>query len=319
MASLPVDPSGPPVHPAGPIVDLAGLTLEVNHLDRALVFYQTLFGLDLIKRDDQRGLAALKVNDHQTLSLWEPATRTPMLPGLEALNVRGAAHLHYAWQILQGDIEGCKSALDAHGIAWQQINLGTPEQPDVGLYFFDPFGHGLELRTVDLNDARSTAYPPAPQRSSLHVEGGSAAPNFTLPVVGLREVALAFGDYPAMLERLPRAYGFAFAKEQEDRAFAQFTLGPEAQEDGNGTPARWLYAWDPQVGLADMLGGDHVLAEFYADVPAVLKLVQKEQLHYLQDGQALAVRDPEGHVFIFRPRLDLTGPDQPGAEAPDSE
>ena len=124
-------------------------------------------------------------------------------------------------------------------------------------------------------------------------------PAHALPVFGLREVALGFGDYPSMLERLPRAYGFAFAKEQDDRNFAQFTLGPQPENDGNGTPRRWLYAWDPQVGLADMLGGDHVHARFYADVEAVAELVKAAGLPHLQDQKGLAVRDPEGHVFEF--------------------
>ena len=185
----------------------------------------------------------------------------------------------------------CKELLDAHGVTWQQIDLGTSERPNLGLYFFDPFGHGLDLRSVD---PRVSRYPPRPRPPG---EPG-------LPVMGLREVALAFGDYPAMMQRLPRAYGFALAKEQDDRNFAQFTLGPEAQEGGNGTPRRWLYAWDPQVGLADMMGGDHALVEFYVDVPTVLETVleyvRQEGLPWVQGEEELAVRDPEGHVFVFR-------------------
>jgi catechol 2,3-dioxygenase-like lactoylglutathione lyase family enzyme len=271
---------------ASPITDLAGLTLEVNHLERALTFYQSLFGLPLLARNGEHGTATLKAGPQQTLTLWKPLTRQPMTPWLEPLHPRGAAHLHYAWQILEADLDLCKELLDAHGVVWQEINLGTPERPDLGLYFFDPFGHGLELRCVDPSDPRSPRYPPRPR---LPGEPG-------LPVMGLREVALAFGDYPAMLERLPRAY----EKEQGDRDFAQFTLGPDAEADGNGTPRRWLYAWDPQVGLADMMGGDHVLVEFYADVPAVLGRVRQEGLPFVQGEGGLAVRDPEGHVFVFR-------------------
>ena len=273
-----------------PIVDLAGLTLEVNHLERALTFYQSLFGLPLLTRNEEGGSVTLQAGPHQTLTLWKPTTRQPMIAWLEPLHPRGAAHLHYAWQVLPGDLDRCKLLLDAHGVNWQQINLGTPEQPDLGVYFFDPFGHGLELRSVDPADPRASRYPPCPRPAG---EPG-------LPVMGLREVALAFGDYPAMTQRLPRAYGFVLAKEQDDRDFAQFTLGPEAQEDGNGTPRRWLYAWDPQVGLADMMGGDHALVEFYADVPAVLEHVRREGLPWVQSEEGLAVRDPEGHVFVFR-------------------
>jgi catechol 2,3-dioxygenase-like lactoylglutathione lyase family enzyme len=273
-----------------PIFDLAGLTLEVNQLDRAVTFYQTVFGLPLITRDDELGSATLQAGSHQTLTLWQPVTRRPLGGWLAPLHPRGAAHLHYAWQTMKGDLDTCKTRLTAHGVSWQDINLGTPERPDFGLYFFDPFGHGLEIREIDLGDDRHTALPPQPRAAGTAV-----------PVIGLREAALAFGDYPAMLERLPRAYGFAFAKEQEDRNFAQFTLGPAAQRDGNDTPARWLYAWDPQVGLAEMLGGDHALVEVYADVGAVRRLVQAEGLQHAENGTDLAVCDPEGHVFVFRP------------------
>ena len=279
-----------------PIHDLAGLTLEVNHLERASTFYQTLFGLNVVHGSGEHSPAehssvTLRVSDRQTLTLWRPVTRQPMTPWLAPLFPRGAAHLHYAWQILSEDFEVCRRILSAHGTAFEEIDLGTPERPDIGLYFFDPSGHGLELRTVDPRDARAPYFPPQPR---LPGDPG-------LPVVGLREVALAFADYPAMLRRLPGAYGFVLAKEQEDRDFAQFPLGPEAENDGNGTPRRWLYAWDPQVGLADMMGGDHALVEFYAEVPQVLELVRRAGLPHLQEAGNLAVRDPEGHTFVFRP------------------
>ncbi|WP_424952813.1 VOC family protein [Deinococcus sp.] len=289
-----------------PIADLAGLTLEVPRLDRALEFYQTLFGLPLTAHDARRGTATLGIGERQTLTLWQPQTRLPLDDRLAGLHPRGAAHLHYAWQILAGDLGRCKQTLRAHGLPFEEIDLGTPGRPDPGLYFFDGFGHGLELRTVDPADPRRPATPPRPRPAD---EPG-------LPVMGLREVALAFGDYPAMLRRLPEAYGFVLAKEQDDRAFAQFPLGQfpvsqfpvsqfppgtQPEEDGQGTPRRWLYAWDPQVGLADMMGGDHALVEFYAEVPEVLARVRRARLSHVQWEGKLAVRDPEGHTFVFRP------------------
>jgi catechol 2,3-dioxygenase-like lactoylglutathione lyase family enzyme len=274
-----------------PILDLAGLTLEVNHLPRGVRFYSQVLGLELLHRDEESGTAHFRVNAAQTLTLWKPLTRRANDPHLAPLRARGASHLHYAWQLRPQDLERSKALLDEHGLPWQEIDLGTPERPDPTVYFFDPFGHGLELRGVDLNDERQPLYPP----------GAVQRPDHALPVLGLREVALAFGDYPAMLERLPRAYGFAFAKEQEDRDFAQFTLGPAAEPDGNGTPRRWLYAWDPQVGLADMLGGDHAHVQFYARVDEVRALVEAGGLPHVLDAGRLAVRDPEGHVFEFLP------------------
>ena len=274
---------------ASPILDLAGLTLEVNHLARGVRFYSQVLGLELRRHEPGRGVAELGINPHQTLTLWQPVTRQHNDERLSPLRPRGASHLHYAWQIVPEDYERCKALLDAHALPWQEINLGTDEAPDRTLYFFDPFGHGLELRTVNLTDPRRPHFLPAPVQR----------PDPALPVIGLREVALAFGDYGAMKARLPRAYGFALAKEQPDRDFAQFTLGPQPEPDGDGTPQRWLYAWDPQVGLADMLGGDHALVRFYADVAAVAALVRAAELPHVHDERGLAVRDPEGHVFEF--------------------
>ncbi|QFP76113.1 VOC family protein [Deinococcus sp. AJ005] len=272
-----------------PILDLAGLTLEVNHLARGVRFYSQVLGLELTRHDEAAGVAEFAVNLYQTLTLWQPVTRQANDARLAPLKPRGASHIHYAWQIELEGLEPSKGLLDAHGLAWEEINLGTEDRPDWTLYFFDPFGHGLELRAVDRADARQPHFPPVPVQRPAHA----------LPVMGLREVALAFSDYAAMKERLPRAYGFAFAKEQEDRDFAQFTLGPQPEPDGNGTPRRWLYAWDPQVGLADMLGGDHALVRFYANVDVVAELVRAAGLPCVQDEKGLAVRDPEGHVFEF--------------------
>ena len=281
-----------------PLLDLAGLTLEVNHLERGVRFYSQVFGLDVLKNDAAAGVAQLGINAAQTLTLWQPITRQHNDPRLAPLRARGATHLHYAWQVLEAEFEGCTDLLDAQNLTWQRIELGTPERSDPGLYFFDPFGHGLELRIVDPDDERRPYFVPQAQQR----------PAYSLPVVGLREIALAFDDYDAMKTRLPRAYGFALAKEQPDRNFTQFTLGPQPEEDGNGTPRRWLYAWDPQVGLADMLGGEHVLAHFYADVAQVRRLALAEGLPLVElddgrgdsvSGDSVAIRDPEGHVFIF--------------------
>ncbi|WP_027481173.1 VOC family protein [Deinococcus pimensis] len=274
-----------------PIIDLAGITVEVNHLARGVRFYSQVFGLPVEEHDEERGVATLRVNDHQTLTLWKPVTRRWNDEALAPLMPRGASHLHFAWQVLPRDLPLGKEILAEHGLTWTEIDLGTPERPDPTVYFFDPFGHGLELRGVDLADERRPHFPPTPVRRPAHA----------LPVMGLREAAIAFSDYHGMLERLPRAYGFEYVKEQEDRDFAQFVLGPSAEPDGNGTPRRWLYCWDPQVGLADMFGGDHATLTFYADVEAVARRVEAARLPCVRDGERFAARDPEGHVFVFVP------------------
>lgn len=271
-----------------PIRDLLSLTLEVNHLQRARGFYEKVIGLKVLSFDEDAGNCTLGFSSGQRLHLWMPITRQQNSSRLAPLKARGGTHVHWAMQIPKGTLQRAREHLGQHGIPWQEINLAAEDQPaDIGLYFWDPAFHGLELREVDLQDERFPVVPP----------GGLPATG--LPVIGLREVALAFQDYEAMKARLPEAYGFSFLKEMEERNFAQFTLGPHPEQDGLFTCRRWLYAWDPQVGLADMLGGEHATVQFLADVDRVEALVKQAGLEHFRDQTGLAVRDPEGHVFEF--------------------
>ena len=282
------------MNPDGPIIDLAGLTLEATNLNRAEAFYVDLLGIETVRRDDAAGVLELRLTSGQALRFWKPITKRCNDERLARLGARSGTHVHWALQIPLGSRARAKRALNAHGVHWREIDLGDDSFHDYGLYFFDPFGHGLELREVitDRADPRAPAVP----------VGQPAAAPLLLPVVGLREVALAFTDFGAMINRLPTAYGLELAKQQDDRAFAQFTLGPRDEPDGRHTPRRWLYAWDPQVGLAEMLGGEHALVTFNADVDEVERRVRRFGLEYLRDARGLAVRDPEGHVFEFVPR-----------------
>ena len=288
-----------------PIFDLASLTLEVTNLEKAQAFYGQLLGLKPILHNPQRGTLELRVGQFQSLRLWKPLTRRCNDERLGRLAARGGSHVHYALQIAPGGRQNAQNLLTFYGVKWQEINFADPDdpqaEPDWGTYFFDPFGHGLELREVTLepSDPRFPLVPPTPPEHDTR----------TIGVLGLREAALAFTDFEYMLERLPLAYGFAFADQMQDRAFGQFTLGPQAERDGRGTPRRWLYCWDPQVGLADMLGGEHATVGFYADVAAVRSRLERleqvgqgfELLTFFEDEHGLAARDPSGHVFEFWP------------------
>ncbi len=272
-----------------PVLDLQGLTLEVNRLERARVFYGSLLGLETRHFNPERGVLQMSFPNAQRLDFWMPVTRQKNDSRLASLGARGGSHVHFALQIPVGTRETAKRTLDAHGIVWQEIDLGDDSFHDYGLYFFDPFGHGLELREVvtNSNDFRFPKVAPGQPRADA------------LPVIGLREVALAFNDFEGMLERFSNVYGFAFYKRQDERNFAQFTLASQPEPDGKHTPRRWLYAWDPQVGLADMFGGEHALVRFYADVNAIEARVREVGLPHLRDSDGLVVRDPEGHIFEF--------------------
>jgi catechol 2,3-dioxygenase-like lactoylglutathione lyase family enzyme len=271
------------------IHDLAGLTLECTRLERARLFYTGLFGLRVVLEDQESGVLELAFPNGQTLRFWQPISRHRNDARLEPLGARGGAHVHFALQIGVGTLECAKARLRDHGVSFETINLGNDERPDWGVYFFDPFNHGLELREVRLGheDAFAPVVPPTPSEGPI-------------PVAGLREVALAFEDFEEMCERLATVYGLPLAKIQSGRDFAQFTLGPRVEPDGNGTPRRWLYAWDVQVGLADMLGGEHVTLSLHADLDPLEARVRTAGLPYLRDEQGLAVRDPSGHIFEFK-------------------
>ena len=278
-----------------PILDLATLTLEVTNLKTAKSFYVGLLGLKPTLYNPESGILELRVGKYQSLRLWKPLTRRCNSERLKQVEARGGTHVHFALQIPKGSRQDAQNLLTLYGVNWQEIDLANAgEEPDLGTYFFDPFGHGLELREVALErtDSRFPVIPPVRPTQDAR----------TIPIAGLREVALAFTRFENMLERLPHAYGFAFADQMENRAFGQFTLGPSAEKDGQFTPRRWLYCWDPQVGLADMLGGEHVTVGFFADVEAVRVRLEGTGLEYLHDKHGLAVRDTEGHVFEF---LDL--------------
>jgi|GEM_PF-1682491 len=293
-----------------PIFDLASLTLEVTNLEKVQTFYGQLLGLTPVSNDPECGTLELRVGEFQTLRFWKPLSRRCNSERLSKLGARGGSHVHYALQIPHGGRQNAQNLLTFYGVEWQEIDLADPDdpqaEPDLGTYFFDPFGHGLELREIMLEpaDPRFPAVPPV-------VPGQDAR---SIPVLGLREAALAFEDFESMLERLPQAYGFAFAEQMEDRAFGQFTLGPQVEKDGQGTPRRWLYCWDPQVGLADMLGGEHATVSFYADIKGVRRRLERlrdqgQGLELLEDEHGLAVRDPSGHVFEFLPLpLELSAP-----------
>ena len=277
---------------SSPILDLAAVCLEVNDLDRASCFYESLLGLSVASRDDRDGRLVLSLPNRQKLECWLPLTRRAAGGLLSGLGARGGVHLHFALQIPRGASDLARSALRAHGLTWQEINLAAPdEEPDVGLYFYDPFGHGLELREVESDRGDP--------RAPFTRVGIPSVRRFTLPVIGLREIVLAFTGAPETGRRLREAYGLAFLKESDERFFLQFALGVQAKPDGRHTPQRWLYAWDPQVGLAGMLPGEHVTARFLADLDALRERLAASGLQTASGEDWLAARDTDGHVFQF--------------------
>ena len=140
-----------------PILDLAGLSLEVTSLERAEVFYTVVLGLEVVRKDAEAGRLELRFSTGQRLHCLMPITKQVSDPRLAALGARGGTHVHYAMQIPVGTRDDAKRTLDAHGVHWTEIDLGDEEFHDYGLYFYDPFGHGLELREVvtDSSDPRA--------------------------------------------------------------------------------------------------------------------------------------------------------------------
>ena len=120
-------------------------SLYVEPLDRAIDFYQRIFGFTKLEGDDR--FCALSVSDQQVLLLFRKrATTEPVaIPGGVIPPHDGDGHLHLAFTIAKEEEE--------HWTRHLQVNRLSIESrvrwPRGGssIYFRDPDGHLLELIT----------------------------------------------------------------------------------------------------------------------------------------------------------------------------
>jgi catechol 2,3-dioxygenase-like lactoylglutathione lyase family enzyme len=119
--------------------------LYVDDLDKAIAFYQRLFGFETMARDDR--FCALNVAGRDVLLLFmRGASTNPMkVPGGTIAPHDGHGPLHMALSVSAADLAGWEQRLAAETITIES----TVDWPAGGksIYFRDPDGHLLELAT----------------------------------------------------------------------------------------------------------------------------------------------------------------------------
>ena len=114
------------------VAGLAELTLQVRDLQALEAFYTDVFGLKVLKREDDR--VWLAAGEHARLGLW--------LPGEKEFGDAGGAHVHYAFSVDPGTLDALAERVGERGIPVR----GPVEHPggDRSLYVEDPEGNVVE-------------------------------------------------------------------------------------------------------------------------------------------------------------------------------
>jgi catechol-2,3-dioxygenase len=114
------------------------IVLEVLDLDRAIEFYGDALGLPLFSRRDDR---AWFLAGRSRIGLWRPQV------GLA--NGRGGVHVHYAFNVGEGDFDEIVRRLDERGLAPEVISF-EDEGRGKAVYVTDPDGNVVEFWTWDV-------------------------------------------------------------------------------------------------------------------------------------------------------------------------
>jgi catechol-2,3-dioxygenase len=114
------------------ITGVVELTLQVRDLHTLEAFYTDVFGLRVLRREDDR--VWLAAGGRSRLGLW--------LPGAKEFGDEGGAHVHYALGVEPGTLDRIVANLDRLGVPV----TGPVEHPggDRSIYLEDPEGNVVE-------------------------------------------------------------------------------------------------------------------------------------------------------------------------------
>jgi catechol-2,3-dioxygenase len=114
------------------ITGVVELTLQVRDLGALEAFYTEVFGLRVLKREDDR--IWLAAGERSRLGLW--------LPGEKEFGDEGGAHVHYAFGVEPGTLDAIIGRLEERGVHVR----GPIEHPggDRSIYVEDPEGNVVE-------------------------------------------------------------------------------------------------------------------------------------------------------------------------------
>lgn len=119
--------------------------LYVDDIGRSVDFYQTVFGFDVLLRDDR--LCALSVAGRQVLLICQKgkSVRSTKIPGGTVPGHDGNGQLHVAFSISQATLDEWRNQLKHNNIPIEsEVRWGRGGE---SLYFRDPDGHVVELVT----------------------------------------------------------------------------------------------------------------------------------------------------------------------------
>jgi catechol 2,3-dioxygenase len=293
-------PELPPIDPA---LRIGSVALAVSDLSRSTDFYERALGLPLISRDSTGALLGPDA-EHPLLALTELTDPTPAPPGSTGLF--HVAYLHPSHAALAATV---RRVLDArwpfdgasdHGVS-EALYLSDPDGLGIELYVDRPRelwdrpadGHGVKMVTLplDLDDLMSQGEPAAtvtmPSDSiighvHLKVDDVPHAVSFYRDALGFEEQA-----------RIPSA-GFLSAGGYHHH------VGLNSWQSQGGQPAP-----DSAPGLRsvefELSGAESLqaLAERFAEAGA--ESGGNSSPASDADGR-LALRDPNGHALVFKPR-----------------
>jgi catechol 2,3-dioxygenase-like lactoylglutathione lyase family enzyme len=125
-----------------PVSGISELVLEVSDLDAARRFYRDVLGFEeTLYGEGAEGRYWYLVGETARLGLW---TEQVGLAG-----GRGGAHVHFAFNVPDGEIDALKERIESAGEAVEgPIQLG----PGRAIYVTDPDGNVVEFWSQDMSD-----------------------------------------------------------------------------------------------------------------------------------------------------------------------
>ena len=123
-----------------PVTGISELVLEVSDLEAARRFYRDVLGFEeTLYGEGAEGRYWYLIGDTARLGIW---TEQVGLAG-----GRGGAHVHYAFHVVDGEIDAIKARIEAAGGEVEgPIQLG----PGRAIYVTDPDGNVVEFWSQDM-------------------------------------------------------------------------------------------------------------------------------------------------------------------------
>jgi catechol 2,3-dioxygenase-like lactoylglutathione lyase family enzyme len=130
------------------VTELDHIVLNVKDIDRAIVFYADVLGLEIERLEEFRagkiGFPSARINEHTIIDLSplkDQAGEKSSAPALRNLN-------HFCVVVEKDDFSGIVDYLKSHGVAILNgpISRWGARGRATSVYFHDPDGNEIEIR-----------------------------------------------------------------------------------------------------------------------------------------------------------------------------